>query len=85
MFLKKALRAYRLAYWLGFIYSEFRLYTDLGFCKFFYRNYCRDISDFYILEETAIKELGDTHGYWYKPGKLGPRIELLKKALKSVI
>ena len=74
---RKALLCYYLSYIPGF---SFLLDTDYGFCLFFSKtNIYLELPKLYKQKPDNNYEFGV---YWFKPGKLAPRIECLKKAIK---
>ena len=83
-YLKIALSDYRLAYWFGWLISEFRFGTETGLCRYFSIKNQADLDYFDTLNDVALKKEVSTRGYWFPKGKLGPRIEILKEAIKEI-
>lgn len=83
--LKYALFIYRLCFWL--IIPRIWNNVNAGFCYFFieeFGGYWGDIpNSLIILRPYTRYPIGN--GYWFKPGRLSSRIELLKKAIQIEI
>ena len=79
---KKALLHYQLSNFplIGIIFKNLVFETCRGFCWYF-ENYNLE-KDLPILWQLK-PNLKCPYGYWYKPGLLKPRIELLKKAISD--
>ena len=77
---KIALSFYRLSYVLPKKYFN----TVDGFCWYFKNTYrsklFKDINNYTILMSLKPEDSG--HFYWFTPGILKPRIEILKEAIK---
>lgn len=81
---RKALKDYKKS-WLRPASVKMQLYTNSGFCSYFYNQ--KVYSSLESLPELEnLHPVGYTYdgGYWYKPGKILPRIRILKKAIKAV-
>ena len=81
---QRALKHYRISYWIPF--TKGLCNTDYGFCVYFgligitidelpELNSIRPVIP-YLSQRTGLR-------YWFKPGKAGPRISLLKKAIEE--
>jgi hypothetical protein len=81
---KKALLHYQISsiFIIGFIFKALLLDADIsrGFCLYFNDYYLQNnLPILYSLKPTNTYCNSE---YWFKPGKLAPRIECLKKAIK---
>lgn len=81
--LKQALKDYRKSRWYPLSFSRVRidaLYTSTGFCQYFR---CKG-----FMFPTTLSLLRPTFnyggGFWFRMGKLNPRIKLLKQAIKTL-
>jgi hypothetical protein len=82
---KKMLRDYRLSNIPIFgKYFKDKYHTDFGFCVYFFNLFYLDyiLADFIEINKLKPKETYN-YQYWFKPGSLSPRIELLKKAISD--
>ncbi len=76
--LEYALLIYRVSFW--FIIPRFWNNVEFGFCNFFNEEFASGIPK--ALYQVKPKVNYNLTGYWYKPGRLSTRIELLKKAIR---
>lgn len=94
--LEDALVKYRLAYWLVIIRSflKEKFYLEVGLCSYFYEtygpnNFTYNNEDYYkpksLIEcQPILSQRWDINNvFWFRPGLLGPRIEVLKLAIKK--
>lgn len=81
---EKALLHYQISniFIIGFIFRVLLLDAEInrGFCLYF-NDYSLRI-DYPILYSLKPNITYNNSEYWFKPGKLAPRIECLKKAIK---
>jgi hypothetical protein len=82
---KKALRDYRLSLW--FPWLKRKLETHEGFCCYFDTKVENNdyVGSLFYLTELNKLEPADTYmsSWWFWPGRLRPRIKILKLAIKN--
>ena len=80
---KKALKDYR----KSLIFGRKKFNTKRGFCDYFFYSFSysilNDLDDLPVLKTlTPKKRYNPLPIYWFEPGRLLPRIKLLKKAIR---
>lgn len=79
---------YRKSLWWPFFYYKQQLYTEAGLCNAFYESFTNSsirnkaVDDAYFFaRRTKGFEKNNTYAYWFKAGKIRPRLKVLNQLI----